>query len=198
MYKLTVHLGRSIGESIPGTPPLSFLSSGSTPALGRSKFPRSCRNPFSSVHGSTLSGSSFISPQTAPDPPHLWGVDKRNRLWPGHNRPNLRDIAQLNSSSAGPFDITSEDAYLSWTARKRRQSFYYLMCALCVFPFLTPLICRGMFDSVLSWYTKGEVHTLNRRQRRNIAVLGGIISALWLCVIAVAVTLSVSHKQSWA
>jgi ABC-type Fe3+ transport system permease subunit len=119
------------------------------------------------------------------DPPHLWPRDKRNPF--GRLDADLRDIA--NSNPNGAYGVPSEDAYLSWDARKRRQYWYYFMCALCIFPFIAPLVYMGKFNSALSWYTKGETDRLNRKQRHNVMILGTVISALWLCITAVVVTL---------
>ncbi|KAK4147854.1 uncharacterized protein C8A04DRAFT_24410 [Dichotomopilus funicola] len=82
----------------------------------------------------------------------------------------------------------SEDAYLSWDSRRRRQMWYIFMCALCIFPFMAPLIARGTFDPALGWLTHGEVGSLTRRQRRNVIMCAIVWGGVWLVVVAVAVT----------
>lgn len=67
------------------------------------------------------------------------------------------------------------------------------MCILCILPFMAPLVYKGTFNSVLSWYTKGETGHLTRRQRRNVRILGIIVSAIWLVALAVFVTLAVKR-----
>ncbi|KAK3335505.1 heterokaryon incompatibility protein-domain-containing protein [Cercophora scortea] len=115
--------------------------------------------------------------------------------YPGQRReePDLYGLA--NPNFGGAYGTPSEDAYLSWQARKKRQFYYYIMCAMCIFPFTFPLAYKGTFDSALSWYTKGEVASMNRRQRRHVLVLGIFISCLWLCAIAVTVTLLASRSN---
>ncbi|KAK3694026.1 hypothetical protein B0T22DRAFT_506163 [Podospora appendiculata] len=171
----------------------SPLSSRSSPIRGRSLFPRSCRNPFGSIHESMRSSSSSPRRASITHPPHLYLRDRRNQLRHANEEPDLYGIANLNFGS--PYGTPSEDAYLSWQARKTRRFYYYIMCAMCIFPFTFPLAYRGAFDSALSWYTKGEVASMNRRQRRNVLVLGIFISCLWLCAIAVTVTLLASRSN---
>lgn len=89
----------------------------------------------------------------------------------------------------------SEDAYLSWDSRRRRQMWYFAMCALCIFPFLAPLIARGTFDPALGWFTHGEVGSLTRLQRRNIIVWAIVWGGVWLVVVAVAVTVLATTKS---
>lgn len=97
--------------------------------------------------------------------------------------------------TAAHFGVLTEDAHLSWEARKRSQTYYYAMCIMCIFPFMAPLVYRGTFDSALSWYTGGEVVQLNRQQRRNVLILGSIVSAAWLCAIGIIVTLAVNGRD---
>ncbi|KAK0734916.1 hypothetical protein B0T26DRAFT_633042 [Lasiosphaeria miniovina] len=183
----SVNYGRGVSYMSP-------LSSGSPPPPGISMFPHSCRNPFSSVHGSLRSNSTFPTPLLSSDTPHLRTKARRDRVRRLGQVPDLRDLA--NAEAATAFGILSEDAYLSWEARRRRQLYYYLMCALCIFPFIAPLVYKGTFDSALRWYTKGETDTLNRKQRRRVLVLASAFSAIWLCTIAVVVTLLVSRNKS--
>ncbi|KAK3903781.1 hypothetical protein C8A05DRAFT_14280 [Staphylotrichum tortipilum] len=102
---------------------------------------------------------------------------------------DLRQIVSMETGrySNGPnpvgFLTTEESGYLSWEARRRREVFYYLMCALCVLPFTAALVYAGTADSALSWYTRGEVASLTRRQRRRVLLIGGIISVAWLCAL---------------
>ncbi|GAB1310179.1 hypothetical protein MFIFM68171_00389 [Madurella fahalii] len=137
---------------------------------------------------------SFSPPAlpTVLDSPRLF----RGRLRDGGRRttatPDLHRIA--NSESTGPWGHLTDDAYLSWDARRRRKAFYYVMCILCILPFLAPLVYRGTFDSILTWYTHGETGQLSRRQRRGVLILGSAASAVWLCAIAVVVTLAVNDR----
>jgi hypothetical protein len=88
----------------------------------------------------------------------------------------------------------SEDGYLSWEARRRRQAYAYAMCALCVLPFFAPLVYKGTFDAALSWYTRGETGSLTRRQRRNVLVTGIVFSGVWLVVLTVIVMVVVNRR----
>jgi hypothetical protein len=125
--------------------------------------------------------------------PHLFGRDKKNPDQGTNSTADLRQIANLET--AAHFGVLTEDAYLSWDARKRRKAYYYAMCILCVFPFMAPLVYKGTFDSVLSWCTRGEVAQLNRQQRRNVLILGSIVSAVWLCALGILITLVVNGKE---
>jgi hypothetical protein len=52
-----------------------------------------------------------------------------------------------------------------------------------------------MFNSALSWYTRGEIGRFTHKQRRNVSIVGGTVAALWLVVVAVVVTLLISAKR---
>jgi hypothetical protein len=106
----------------------------------------------------------------------------------------LRQIAAMEAGTS-PLAALTGDGYLSWEARKRRQGYYYLMCILCVFPFMAPLVYRGTFDSALSWYTRGETGSMTARQRRNVLIIGISISSFWLCGLAVFATAMVGRHQ---
>jgi hypothetical protein len=174
---------------------MSPLSSGSSTFHGHSRFPESCRNPFSSPHDSLRSKSTYRGPPAVFGPPRLWARDQMNRLQHSSEELDLRGIVDLNA--AGAFGgLSGGVPYLSWEARRRRQVFFYLICALCVFPFIAPLVHRGAFNSALSWSTKGETCTLSRGQRRTVLVLGSVFSAIWLTALAVTVTLLASRNKN--
>ncbi|KAK3935914.1 hypothetical protein QBC46DRAFT_322451 [Diplogelasinospora grovesii] len=189
---LTLPADRSISGYGPEVSPMSPLSSTNSRGFGQPGLPRSLRNPFASVHDSTRSSADLRSPVSAYDPPHLWPREGRNRF---HRMDDSSELHHINLHPNRAYGYSSEDAYLSWETRKRRQCYYYLMCALCVFPFFAPLIYKGMFNSILGWYTKGETDTLNRRQRRNVMIVGFVIGALWLVAITITVTLLVSRSK---
>lgn len=133
-------------------------------------------------------------------PPRLLARNSRKR--PAANNTTSIELRQMAGSETAPpyppFGVLTEEAYLSWEARKRRMVYYYVMCTLCIFPFIAPLIYWGTFDSALSWITRGETARLTRRQRRNVVVLGALFSAAWLVALAVLVTLVVTGKQNRA
>lgn len=141
---------------------------------------------------SMRSSPSFPALSTGLDTPRLF----RGRLRDGGRRttitPDLHGIA--SSGLIDPWGHLTDDGYLSWEARRRRKAFYHVMCILCILPFLAPLVYRGTFDSALAWYTQGETDQLSRQQRRGVLNLGCVVSALWLCVLAVVVTLAVNGK----
>ncbi|KAL2165367.1 hypothetical protein VTH06DRAFT_665 [Thermothelomyces fergusii] len=93
-----------------------------------------------------------------------------------------------------PADGVNEEAHLSWEARRRRRVYYCAMCVLSALPFFAPLVYRGTFDPALSWYTRGEIGCLTRRQRRNVLVVGVAFAGLWLVVLAIFVTIVVSRR----
>lgn len=161
----------------------------------RSTLSRSFRNPYQPV-GTSLRSSHPYPRATTPvfgSPPCLVARDKRDGARAAHLTADLRQLAAMEAGT--PFGALTDEAYLSWEARKRRQGYYYLMCILCIFPFIAPLVYRGTFDSALSWYTRGETASLTRRQRRNVLVLGIVISGVWVCALAVFVTVVVNRKQ---
>jgi 4-amino-4-deoxy-L-arabinose transferase-like glycosyltransferase len=127
--------------------------------------------------------------------PRLVARDQRH-LTQGTSVAAAADLRQIVSFETGhPFGVTSEEAYLSWEARRRRQAYFYFMCMLCIFPFIAPLVYRGTFDSGLSWYTRGETGQLSQRQRRNVLIVGCFFSAVWLVVLAVFVTVIVNNSK---
>ncbi|KAK3328934.1 hypothetical protein B0H66DRAFT_7269 [Apodospora peruviana] len=193
---LPVHARRPITPFGDPEEPGGLSISSTPPAPGRTVFPRSCRNPFSSIHDSVRSSSTFQAPVSAYSPPHLWPRDRRGylRRHSANSDPEIRDLADMNFASA--FGIPSEDASLSWEARRRRQFYYYLICVLCILPFFAVLAYFGAFDSALSWLTKGETGRLNRRQRRNILVLAVVISVLWFCVVVVVATIVATRGKN--
>jgi casein kinase I family protein HRR25 len=94
-----------------------------------------------------------------------------------------------------PFGFAAtENFFPSWEARKRRQVWYYAMCALCLFPFIAPLVYWGTFDATPWRYTHGEAELLTRRQRWNILVVGVASAVAWLVVLVVLVTVMVIRK----
>ncbi|KAL2018404.1 hypothetical protein VTK56DRAFT_882 [Thermocarpiscus australiensis] len=169
---------------------VSSFCGGKSPVPAQSVLSRSFRNPFGSVYGSGRSTLSFPGTPSVFDPPRLLARDRRNYGRRTPMTPDPRQIADLEIAPAS--DDLSDDAYLSWQARRRRQAYYYLMCALCIFPFTALLAYKGTFDSALSWYTKGETAQLSRQQRRNVLVLGSVVSVVWLLAAAILVTLAVS------
>lgn len=184
---------------------MTSCKSGTPLISGRSANLRSFRNPFEPV-GSRLSSShpSRGHKTVFETPPFLVSRDQRDKIRAANMNADLHQIAALESGRLGvnggrssPFGLllTEGSGYLSWEARSRRQAYYYAMCALCVFPFMAPLAYRGVFDSALSWYTRGEVASLTRQQRRNVLVLGIVLSGVWLVLLTVFVTVLVNRAQ---
>jgi hypothetical protein len=64
---------------------------------------------------------------------------------------------------------------------------FYLMCALCILPFLSLAIERGKFDGALSWLTEGETDRLSFTQRRTIKILNIISLTAWTITTAVLI-----------
>jgi hypothetical protein len=58
------------------------------------------------------------------------------------------------------------------------------------------LVCKGVLDPALSWYTRGETATLTRRQRRNLKIVGTVISIVWIGVFCVGMTIMVTTMQA--
>lgn len=176
---------------------MTSYKSGIPLVTGRSTLSRSFRNPYEPAGGTSVRSSHHPYPRTTTpafdSPPCLVARDKRDDARAAHMTADLRQLAAMESGS--PFGTLTDEAYLSWEARKRRQGYYYLMCILCLFPFIAPLVYRGTFDAALSWYTRGETASLTRRQRRNVLVLGVVISGVWVCALVVFVTVVVSRKQ---
>ncbi|KAK4238108.1 hypothetical protein C8A03DRAFT_15397 [Achaetomium macrosporum] len=166
--------------------------SGTPQVTPRSALSRSFRVP---LEPGERSSHAFPRPPSAFNSPRLVARDQRH-LTRGTSVAVAADLRQIVSFETGhPFGVTSEDAYLSWEARRRRQAYYYFMCMLCIFPFIAPLVYRGTFDSGLSWYTRGETGQLSQRQRRNVLIVGCFFSAVWVCVLAVFVTVVVNNSK---
>lgn len=187
---------------------------------GHSALSRFFRPPFEPVTSSDTSFPGPGSQSVFETPPCLIARDQRNTARAANlTMSNVRKTmtadpqqiaameasASLNSAHGGDrgvplafFASSTDDAdaaaYLSWEARKRRQAYYYAMCALCVVPFFALLVYRGTFDSALSWYTRGETGSLTRRQRRNTLVIGIVFSGVWLVALTVFVTVMVNRK----
>ncbi|KAK4153285.1 hypothetical protein C8A00DRAFT_15489 [Chaetomidium leptoderma] len=173
---------------------LTSHRSGTPPVTNRSTLSRSFRNPFEPVGSSLRSSHPFPGPSSVFDsPPCLVTRDKRGGARAANMTTNLRHIAEMETGT--PFAAQTDDAHLSWEARKSRQGYYYIMCMLCIFPFIAPLVYWGAFDSALSWYTRGETASLTARQRRNVLIIGIVISGLWLTVLVASVAVLVNTKQ---
>ncbi len=177
---------------------VTSYKSGTPLVMGRhSALSRNFQNPFEPVGTSIHSKRPFPCMPTTVfgSPPCLVARDKREGTRTAAAMANdLRQIAAMESGTSA-FGILNGDGYLSWEARKRRQGYYYLMCILCIFPFIAPLVYRGTFDSALSWYTRGEAASLTQRQRRNVLIIGITISGVWLCALAVFATAMVNRNQ---
>ncbi|KAL2129574.1 hypothetical protein VTI74DRAFT_7562 [Chaetomium olivicolor] len=135
-----------------------------------------------------------------PEQPRLIPRDKRHlyrQQQQGSNgvAPSLRQIAAMGQGIS-PFDMPSEDAYISWEARRRRQIYFYFLCCLCVLPFFAVLVCQGTFNNALSWYTRGETGELTRRQRRNIKIVAVVFGIIWLMLLVAFITVLAMNKQS--
>ncbi len=171
---------------------------------GRRALSRSFRSPYERI-GTPIYRERF----PYQDGTHRYIFDLPPRLVPRDKRDahraavaagaDLRQIAAMEDGN--PFGLPTDDAYISWEARKRRQGYYYLLCILMtLFPFIAPLAYRGTFDPALSWYTRGETTSLTPRQKRNVLVFGVAISGLWVCVLGVLITIIVNRKMAgeWA
>lgn len=70
------------------------------------------------------------------------------------------------------------------------------MVGLSVFPFFALLAQKGVFNSALSWYTRGETDTLNRKQRSVIKFANYVsLSAYLVCVTALVIFLAIRSAQ---
>ncbi len=171
---------------------------------GRRALSRSFRSPYERIGTPTYRERTNYQDGTPRyifnSPPRLVPRDKRDAYRAAAARgADLHQIAAMEQGN--PFGLPTDDAYISWEARKRRQGYYYLLCILMVFfPFISPLAYRGTFDPALSWYTRGETTSLTPRQKRNVLVFGVAISGLWVCVLAVLITIIINRKMAgeWA
>ncbi|KAM7194267.1 hypothetical protein V8F20_008014 [Naviculisporaceae sp. PSN 640] len=173
-----------ISSSSPGRV-VPAVSTGTLPSPGRPVFPKSCRNPFSSVNGSVTS----VTTSQHPDPsPHLWPRGTRRQY--RHSRTNdgieLQGIMNLEQ---GAFSLVNDDSSLSWEAKKRREYYYRALCVLCTIPFFALLVIKDRPSAALSWYTKGETCTLSTRQRRNVLRVVKVSAVFW--IVALTALLSV-------
>ncbi|KAK4129637.1 hypothetical protein N657DRAFT_88271 [Parathielavia appendiculata] len=161
---------------------------------------RAFRNPFEAV-GSGVQRNTHPYPGHTfifDTPPTLVQRDKRNAARAaaaaaglGNNMsPSLRQIAALEAGASFGALATDDSVYLSWEARKRREAFYYLMCALAVFPLLLPLFWLGKFDSALSWITRGETGSFTPKQRSRVLFVGVMFGFIWVIGIAVGGTVA--------
>ncbi|KAK3987048.1 hypothetical protein QBC44DRAFT_401295 [Cladorrhinum sp. PSN332] len=162
---------------------VSALSSASPPIPGRAVFPRSCRNPFGFSRGSMRNSFSFPNRPPAPSPPPTRETPDRV-----HNKKPGRMKYKFSRRDTGPRlprIVDEETAAIC----------YCIALVISVFPFMAVLVYRGMFNSVLSWYTQGEIGRFTHKQRHTVGVIGGLVAALWLVVLAVMVTLLVSSRR---
>lgn len=142
---------------------------------------------------------SFPSPLSAYDPPHLYpkserhGRHERRRRAPDTNS-ELQTIAYGDTEPGVP--VTYADAWLSWEAQKRRQLWFYFMCALCILPFFALMIHKGKFDPALSWFTKGETDRLSWGQRRVIKILNTISLTVYTVGLFVLVVMIATRLHS--
>jgi hypothetical protein len=145
----------------------------------------------------TASGTHYVFDT----PPRLVPRDERDAmrraaaLAASHTSASLRQMAAMDEGHS-PFGVLTEDGYLSWEARRRRQAYFYGLCVLCILPFMALLVCKGVLDPALSWYTRGETATLTRRQRRNLKIVGTVISIVWIGVFCVGMTIMVTTMQA--
>lgn len=75
------------------------------------------------------------------------------------------------------------DDYLSYDAIMRRRFWFVFMLIISIFPFFSVLIYNGWFDSALSWYTRGEVNSLTKAQKKTIFAIMVAQLVLYPCVI---------------
>ncbi|KAJ4296951.1 hypothetical protein N0V88_003867 [Collariella sp. IMI 366227] len=140
-----------------------------------------------------------------PDPPRLIPRDRRHfyrqqqhaQYGGNGTNPSLRRIAALGHG-ASPFGMPSEDAYVSWEARRRRQNYFYFLCILCIVPFFAVLVCHGTFNDALSWYTHGETGELTTTQRRNVKIVACVFGVIWLLLLVGFIAVLVVKKQMGA
>jgi len=172
---------------------VTSYKSGTPLVVGRSALSRTF-SPFEPV------GSSLRSSHRAPgdrstfgSPPCLISRDKR---FGPRMTADLHEIVTLEEANgSSPFGDQSDESYLSWEARRRRQLYYCVTCVLCVFPFFAPLAYHGKFDSALSWYTRGEVASLTPRQRRVVGHLAAAFTCAWMVGVAVLATVMIYRKH---
>lgn len=120
-------------------------------------------------------GSSLISRSSQPRL-YPWDYQARRRQQRARGTdPELRAIALSEPGAGRDLERTGvpldPEAFITQEGRMRRQTWFYCMLAVSMFPFISVLVYLGKFDNGLSWYTRGEVDRLNSQQRRIILVV---------------------------
>ncbi|KAK4227241.1 hypothetical protein QBC38DRAFT_527100 [Podospora fimiseda] len=180
---------KAFGGDGRNTSIISTLSSASPPIPGRAVFPRSCRNPLGFSRGSMRSSFSFPNrPPVTSSPVMHETPDRAQFKKPGRTK---YKFSRRDTGPRLPRIVDEETA----DARRKRQVCYYFALVISVFPFMAVLVYKGMFNTVLSWYTQGEIGRFTHKQRHTIGIVGSIVAALWLVVLAVMVTLLVSARR---
>ncbi|CAK7201339.1 hypothetical protein SEUCBS139899_004043 [Sporothrix eucalyptigena] len=140
-------------------------------------------------------GSGFSSLSSTPRL-YPWDYQARRRRRARGTDPELRAIALEESDgerlrhvhdlerNGVPLD---PEAFISHEGRHRRQTWFYCMLAVSMFPFISVMVYMGKFDSGLSWYSRGEVDRLNTRQRRVILVVMVAQFVLWPIVLGLVI-----------
>ncbi|OAA68198.1 hypothetical protein SPI_00393 [Niveomyces insectorum RCEF 264] len=160
------------------------------------------KRPRPSANMNHSSGSSSVLLLSRTNTPRLYPWDYQARRWQRlrGTDPELRAIAATSShhpALAGtrfPDDDLERrglplhpDAFLSREARRRRRVWLLCMLAVSMFPFMSVLVYVGAFDSGLSWYTRGEVDRLSRRQRRTILAVMVLQFVLWPSMLVLVI-----------
>ncbi|ERS99235.1 hypothetical protein HMPREF1624_04433 [Sporothrix schenckii ATCC 58251] len=135
-------------------------------------------------------GSSLISRSSQPRL-YPWDYHARRRQRTRGTDPELQAIALQEAGSQRDLERNGvpldPEAFITHEGRQRRQTWFYCMLAVSMFPFISVMVYLGKFDSGLSWYSKGEVGRLNARQRRVILVVMVLQFVLWPMILGLVI-----------
>ncbi|KIH94302.1 hypothetical protein SPBR_05699 [Sporothrix brasiliensis 5110] len=135
-------------------------------------------------------GSSLISHSSQPRL-YPWDYNARRRQRTRGTDPELQAIALQEAGSQRDLERNGvpldPEAFITHEGRQRRQTWFYCMLAVSIFPFISVMVYLGKFDSGLSWYSKGEVDRLNARQRRVILVVMVLQFVLWPMILGLVI-----------
>ncbi|EFW99126.1 hypothetical protein CMQ_5547 [Grosmannia clavigera kw1407] len=140
------------------------------------------------------------TPERRSNTPRLYPWDYQqqrisSRQWNGQptlkkqgTDPELRDIVAHTSVNTDDLERTGvptdPEAFISEEGRRRRRVWFaYMMAISVLLPFLSVMVHMGRLDCGLSWYTRGEVARLSRRQRRAILATMVLQFVLWPSVL---------------
>lgn len=125
------------------------------------------------------------------DIPRLYTWDERRRIQQGTD-PSLRSLASRGKNADPeygliPPPLRGQYGWVSWESKRKRNVWFIGMTLLSLLPFISILIHNGLFNSALSWYTRGEINELTRRQKKFIQHEMWFAGIAWIAILAILI-----------